>query len=96
MTHADISSDGALLATCGNDCCVLVYRTASPRDPVFHADLSFLGWRSADRCYFSPSVSSSSSLLMVSGTKAADIMAAVRGEIVVFSVSDDFQICARS
>ncbi len=85
------NADGELLATCGKDNQLFVYRTGPPCRMIFSYCFDFMGWFSAEKCAFN----NTGSKLMVAGVLAMDIMARAKGEIVVFDVKDEFEICAR-
>eukprot|EP00095_Tigriopus_kingsejongensis_P011181 maker-scaffold456_size166325-snap-gene-0.27 protein:Tk11181 transcript:maker-scaffold456_size166325-snap-gene-0.27-mRNA-1 annotation:"gaba-gated ion channel grd isoform x2" len=91
ISFACFSPEGDLLATVGHDAQLFVYETRSLNQSIFEADLGVFHWSKAQKCEFN----NNGTMLMVSGVKVPDLMGRALGEMVVFSVQEDWEICAR-
>ena len=91
VTCADISADGTLLATCSEDSLV-VHEIGIPFREVCTRDLTDFKWLRVNKCEFN----GAGSMLYVSGQcRKSPFAVKEQGEILVFSVLEKFQICAR-
>lgn len=91
ITHVCFSPEGDMFATVGFDLQLFVYKTINPVHSIFEVDFSVFHWTCAQQCEFN----SNGRMLMVSGAKATDLLGRTFGEMVVFSVKEEFEICAR-